>query len=274
MYEQTLIQAGLTKNQALVYEVLVKHGPLPAGKVAKNTPLKRGLVYKVLEELEKLELVAQKKAPGKAARFEPAHPLKLKELAEARERAAKDAQVALAGTLSGLVSDFNLVSGRPGVQFYEGKEGVEKVAEDSLTSKTEILSYLDSEAIAKQIKDLNLEYVKQRRERGIKKKILTVDSPYARKHFKTVDSEITEVRFMDEKILSFETVMQIYDNKISYITLRAGQMIGVIVSDPTIYSMHRALFEYAWRSARPAAEVTAAVPTAAEDEERKRAVMG
>ncbi len=273
MYEQTLIQAGLTKNQALVYEVLVKNGPLAAGKVAKKTPLKRGLVYKVLEELEELSLVEQKNMPGKAARFEPAHPLKLKELAEARERQAKDAQIALVGTLSGLISDFNLVSGRPGVQFYEGQAGVKTVAEDSLTSKTEILSYLDSEAIAKEIKDFNLEYVKQRRERGIKKKILTLDSPYARKHFKTVDVEMTEVRFMDEKIPPFQTVMQMYDNKISYITLRAGQMIGVIVSDPTIYQMHRALFEYAWRESRPAEIVTAGLPSAEEEEERKRGVM-
>ena len=269
MYEQSLIQAGLTKNQALVYEVLVKHGSLPAGKVAKNTPLKRGLVYKVLDELAEIGLAEQKKVPGKAAVFAPAHPLKLKELAEKRERQAKDAQVALEGTLSSLVSDFNLVAGRPGVRFFEGKEGIKKVAEDSLTSQTEILSYLDSEAIAKQIQEVNLEYVRERQERGLKKKILTVDSPYARKHFAKVDTAVTEVRFMDEKIPPFQTVMQIYDNKVSYITLRAGQMIGVIVADPTIYAMHRALFEYAWRSARPAAVVTAGVPSSEEEQERK-----
>src|SRR3989344_695186 len=123
MYEQTLIQAGLTKNQSLIYEILVKTGPVSAGKLAKIAPLKRGLVYKVLEELEEVNLVEQKKPAGTVAVFIPAHPLKLKDLAEQRERQAKDAQRILESVLGGLVSDYNLAVGKPGVQFYEGKEG-------------------------------------------------------------------------------------------------------------------------------------------------------
>ncbi|MCK9379118.1 MAG: MarR family winged helix-turn-helix transcriptional regulator [Candidatus Moranbacteria bacterium] len=44
MFEQSLIQLGLSYTQAAVYETLLKNGPLPAGKIAKKTAFKRGLV--------------------------------------------------------------------------------------------------------------------------------------------------------------------------------------------------------------------------------------
>ncbi|TAN58360.1 hypothetical protein EPN15_01360 [Patescibacteria group bacterium] len=64
MFEQVLTQAGLTENQALIYEILVKNGLMPAGAVCKKTPLKRGLVYKILDELTEIGLVEKK---GKAS---------------------------------------------------------------------------------------------------------------------------------------------------------------------------------------------------------------
>lgn len=43
--------------------------------------------------------------------------------------------------------------------------------------------------------------------------------------------------------------MQIYDNKISYITLEPKRMMGVIVEDRHLYEMHLYFFEYIWRHA-------------------------
>ena len=42
--------------------------------------------------------------------------------------------------------------------------------------------------------------------------------------------------------------MQIYDNKISYLTLSDKEMIGVIIEDKYIYKMHKDLFEYMWKN--------------------------
>ena len=127
MFEQQLEQSGLTKNQAIVYEALLKTGAVPARAVLAAIPLKRGLAYKVLDELGKQGIVVKKEEPGKVAIFEPAHPSKLKEIAEQKEKQAKNAQIALDGILGQLVSDYSLAAGKPGVGFYEGKEGLEKV---------------------------------------------------------------------------------------------------------------------------------------------------
>ena len=48
-YQQSLTQAGLEKNQALVYEALVKNGALPASSIARLAGLGRPLAYNVLD---------------------------------------------------------------------------------------------------------------------------------------------------------------------------------------------------------------------------------
>ena len=76
-----------------------------------------------------------------------------------------------------------------------------------------------------------------------------VDSPFARDHFLTVPIESTnEIRFIDE--LSPQTVLlQIYDNKIAYISIEGENKLAVLIEDKNIYQMHRAIFEHNWKHA-------------------------
>src|SRR3989344_4177214 len=108
MYEQTLIKAGLTADQAKVYETLLHNGPLPAGEVSKKTALKRGWTYTLLEELIGLGLVEKQEGSNRVLRFSANHPMALKEFAEAKERQARDAQTTLDAVMKQMVSDYNL----------------------------------------------------------------------------------------------------------------------------------------------------------------------
>ncbi len=254
-YVQSLTQAGLEPNQALIYEVLLKNGPLPAGKIHQKTPLKRGLVYKILDNLIKDGLVIKKEEPKKVAVFEPAHPLKLKELAEQKEKDAKSAQVALEGVLDPLTSEYNLAIGKPGVQFYEGLEGVQTVAFDNLTAKTEILAYVDMANVEKYLSDMNKKYLVVRKRLGIKKRDLVNDTPDNRRLLANYSRGITDIRTMrlPDALIQFTSMMQIYDNKVSYITMNSERMIGVIIQDAAIAEMHRQLYLYTWQLAQPLA---------------------
>lgn len=249
-YLPYLTQAGLDQDQATIYECLIKNGQLPAGKISQKTPIKRGLVYKILETLTEMGLVIKHEEPKKVAVFEPAHPLKLKELAEKKEEQAKSAQDVLSSILPVLTSDFNLASNKPGFQYFEGLEGVKRVAEDSLHSKTEILSYIDNEAVNLYLKDFNVEYSRRRNALQVKKRMLAKDSEYIRARAKTFDQSTTEVRTINVPT-PFATVMQIYDNKISYITLDPKRMISVLIEDQHIAQMHRMLFEQTWTTSTP-----------------------
>ncbi|OGG49774.1 hypothetical protein A2704_06825 [Candidatus Kaiserbacteria bacterium RIFCSPHIGHO2_01_FULL_54_36b] len=246
-YQESLKQAGLTKDQSAIYEALVRMGPSPASDIALSAGIGRPLAYKVLDELIDIGLVEKRDEPKKVARFVPAHPLKLKQVVEKRLAQAQGAQTALDGVLGKLTSDFNLQSGKPGTRFFEGTEGIRECINDALTSRTEIYSYVDIDAIEREIPDISREFAKARQKLGLKKKNIGIDTPENRAEIEGYYTDVTEERLIPWPTSAFGTVMQIYDGKVSYFTL-GEQKIGIIIADPHIYEMHRSLFEFTWNN--------------------------
>ena len=255
MYKDIFTQLGLSPNEATVYECLLKNGQSTVGEIIKKTPLKRGVAYNILSDLVKKDLVSEKKikigkGKEKVAHFVPNHPEKLRDYLENKKSQFDKIENTLNANLPSLVSDFNLISGKPGVRFFEGIEGVKKVLEDTLTSKETIYAYSDIEAMVKFIDKINKEYVKKREELRIKKKAILIDAPFTRDYLKNYHLAITENKFIDHKLFSFNSLMQIYDNKIAYVTLSDKSKIGVIIEDKNIYQMHKSLFEFTWTHAK------------------------
>ncbi|MEK7628791.1 MAG: helix-turn-helix domain-containing protein [Patescibacteria group bacterium] len=257
-YEQHLVQAGLTGHEAALFEVLVVRGSMPASKAALQAGVPRTLAYKVLNDLLEKGLVEKKDEGRGVSRFSAVHPVKLQEMAEAKRRDAEQALKALEGALPELSSAFSLSIGRPGVKFYEGPAGIKRVLEDTLTAKETIYSYADLEMIERHIGDINRSYVAERERRGLKKKALLLDTPKNRELLAGYHITITDVKLMAAHCAPFKTVMQIYDGRISYFTLGTEHLVGVIITDPHIYEMHKALFEMLWES-----ELAVALPVAA-----------
>lgn len=249
MNNQFLEQIGLSKDQASVYEAIIIAGTIPARVICQKVGLKRGLTYKVIDQLIGLGLIEKREENGKITLFRSTHPSKLNEILEKRQQEVKNAEISLNSVLPSLVSNYNLTAGKPNVQFFEGMEGVKKVLDDSLSAQNEIYSYADIESIEKYIHSINEEYVKKRDKFNIKKKAILLDTPFARQFLKDYHRQITDIRLIKNDDQPFHTVMQMYDNKISYITLSDKEMIGVIVEDPHIFAMHKYLFEFSWNKA-------------------------
>ncbi len=249
MYKDILTQISLSPNEAVVYEYLLKNGESAAGQIIKNTPIKRGVIYNALEELINKSLVT-KKMKNKIAFFSPNHPVKLREYTEQREQEIAKAKNSLEANLPALISDFNLVSGRPGVRYFEGLEGVKKVLWDSLKTKGEILTYGNMEAIITYIDKINQKYVETRDRLKIKKRGIVLDSPFAREHLKNYHRQTTDMRFINYKKYNFSPIVEIYDNKVSYVTLTDDRKIGVIIEDKNINQLHKSLFEFTWARAK------------------------
>ncbi len=251
-YFEHLTLAGLTSQQALVYESLLRGGARAASKVANDTHLERVIAYRVLDQLLEMGLVNKKDDPGKVARFEAAHPSRIQELIEQREKDARTAKESFASVLSSLSSEYSLSVGKPSVQFFEGLEGIRTVAFDNLTARGEILAYLDMSVIQAHLKDLNDEYVKVRRRLKIKKRNLVNDTPENRVYLADYHRDITDIRLVDRahSPMQFKSMLQIYDNKISYMTFEKNKYIGVIIEDAHIAELHRQLYEFTWEKAR------------------------
>ncbi len=250
MYQESLSKSILTPAQAEVYEVLLSHGVQTAGALAKKTSLKRGLVYKVLDDLVGLGLTGKEEEEGKVARFFPKHPSVLRDLVEHRRKSLKDAELSLDAVLPSLISNFNLVSGAPGVEIYEGPDGIERVLNDSLSSKTVIYTYADIEAVRKNIGEINRRYMARREKHGIEKRLLLFDSPAAREYMDKLAPSVTDTRFIpsEKEFPMLESAMEIYDNKVAYVTFSPDKMIGVIIHDRFLFELHRHTFEYIWNN--------------------------
>lgn len=248
-FDRQLTEAGLTVEQARTYQYLLESGAVPARTVAGGTELSRPLAYKVLDELVARGLVEKDDAPGKVARFSAAHPIKLRDLTEKRRLDAESAHNALELALGNMISTYNLKTGKPGIRFYEGMSGIRECMNDALTSKTEIYSYVDIAMIERDFADISRDFAKARRKLGLKKKNIGIDTPENRAEIEGYYTDVTEERLIPWPTQSFGTVMQIYDGKVSYVT-SGERMIGVIISDPFIYEMHRSLFEFNWNDPR------------------------
>jgi HTH-type transcriptional regulator, sugar sensing transcriptional regulator len=249
LYEETLVQAGFTKDQATIYLALLKQGNTTAKKLIAHTGLKRGLLYKVLDQLLALQLIEKLERDGSITRFKPRHPAEILDKLEQKRLEVKTATESVRAIVGKLSSDFNLISGKPNVQFFEGIDGVRSVLEDSLYAKEEIYSYADLESIETHIKDVNEWYVKERAKLGIKKRGLVLDTAFNRSFLQNYFKEVTDTRLLTLGSTPFATIMQMYDDKVSYITL-GDTMIGIIITNPHICEMHRKLFAFNWEQSK------------------------
>jgi len=247
MYEQTLSQAGLTADQAEVYEILIKNGPMKAGKISQKSSLKRGLIYKLLDQMVEIGLIEKKEEASKVAVFSAAHPLKLKELAEKQEQQAKDSQLVLAGILPSILSDYNLASGRPNVRFYEGRDGIIKIYEELLAEKKPIDSIEDKGEMAKFIPEYASTFIKKRVAANIYNRVVC---PAGNPINKTDEAEMRQTRSISAEKFPLSMDIKIVGDKVSLITLKKDTAIGIIIDHPEIASNFRILFEYMWETSK------------------------
>ena len=247
--ENILIQAGLSEEQAQIYQALLERGPQRASDLTKWVGLKRGLVYKVLEQLENMGLALKSEGKGTVAVFSPAHPSLLLSNVERKEKEIALTKEALTSSLGAFSSKYNLITGKPNIQFFEGLDGIQKVLEDTLNTKDEILTYVDMEIVEKHFKQINNDYVKKREKKEIKKRLLVIENNFTDGLFKKWNSEnpnffkITDLRMVKTPLNEIEGAIQIYDTKIGIITVSNENLIGIIIDDIRINKLFRSMFE-------------------------------
>jgi len=248
MNNELLINLGLTEDEATIYNVLLEGGFMPARAIAIKANIGRPLTYKILDDLI-VKRVVEKKEPGKkTSLFSPVHPRELEKLLEKKKTDVENTKKALDESIGQMVSKYNLFIGKPNVQFFEGLEGIQKVALDSLTSNTDICSFIDTDVVLEKYPDLNKQYVSKRLENNVKKRIISTDSALLREVAKNDDKNFTKQRIVKQKI-HFATIVMIYDNKVSFITLTPEKNIGIIIEDQDIYKTNQAIFDYIWETA-------------------------
>lgn len=240
--ENILIQAGLSSEQSAVYQALLGKGPQKASDLSKWTGIKRGLMYKVLEQLENMSLVTKNENEGAITVFSPSHPSLLLENIERKEREMILTKEMLANSIGTLSSKFNLIAGKPNVQFFEGKEAIDKITGDYPKKDIEIRQWIDISEAMKSIGDDTVHYLNERIKKNISKRMVVSNTEENLNYIKS-GSLLTSFKKIDKDL---PTAIQVYDNIVSMLTLSKDKNIGLIIEDKDIALTLKNIFDTYW----------------------------
>jgi sugar-specific transcriptional regulator TrmB len=242
MNTSILVEAGLTEAQATAYTFLVQNSPIAPPRLSELINESRTNTYKILDTLEDLGL-AQKDESDKKIKYWAKNPSSLLQVVQEKKQMAELQAKKLESSLPGLVNDFLKHNELPGVRFFQGKEGIKQIYEDTLNSKEEI--YLIRSNADREMMSLDFyrNHSENRSKIGIKTTILTPSQ------VKVWDDE-TDKKYNISRIqipnnsYSAPVEINIYENKVGLISF-GEEAIGMIIESPQIAESMKQIFKLA-----------------------------
>jgi HTH-type transcriptional regulator, sugar sensing transcriptional regulator len=237
-----LTNIGLTEKESKVYLSTLEIGSSVVSEIAKKAKINRVTTYDILQKLKEKGLVSNF-TKARIKYFTATEPEIIASNFEQKTKALNTAVPHLK-RLQGETS-------HPRIQYFEGLDGIKTIYQDTLTSKTEILNFSNSEKIRKYWPEYDKEYVTIRAKKNIHLKgIVTEDE--AGKKVKEEDKMYNrEIRLINKKQYLFTNETNIYDNKVSIISFSEQELIGMIIESPEIADSQRAIFQMCWDFASP-----------------------
>lgn len=247
MEEKILMDCGLSAEQVKVYLFLLKNGQAPAKHIATATSVGRTLTYKVLEQLIALDLVEKKDNLTKVTFFFPAHPQRLKDLAAKKLQTTEQATANLNSIFGALTSEFNMLLGKPNVQFFEGVDGLKKIHDDILETEQEIRIISSPIEERSEVIHLIREQIEKQAAKNIQTKAITTDQDDRIFAFPVRDDEkyLVTRKIVPPEHLPVPAQIIVYGDKVT-ITNFKESIISVLVDSKYVADTFRVMFDYMW----------------------------
>ncbi len=238
---------GLSTNEALIYELLLEKGSTKPADLVEPSGLGRGNIYNILQQLLQKNLVAIKEL-GKFQVYEAVDPSQLQDLLTRKHQEITNLESAFQAALPQLTSLFRLSTGKPAIQVFEGLEGMKAVLEDSLTAKSEILTWFDPEAMTDAFAAINQAYVKNRVRAKKSKRILLPAAPQSAAYQARMQNAYTDIRLANNQQAGFGLAVEVYDAKVSFHVLNPAKPIAFIIENEAVAQFQRTVFEPLWQT--------------------------
>ncbi len=252
----TLLEGGLDKSTVDIFLILHKNGEMTVPELLKKTSLSRATVYDSLTHLVTKKYLDYRKE-GRSAFYRPAHPETLVHLIEEKRRSVSVWEDQMKEAISNLTNQFNLHSQKPGIQFFQGVEGLKELFTDTLRGDHDLIQAvypLKSSTIHKDFQTwVHNEWPKMRLEKGVREQSLvsyddtTLEAELSWLGEEKTEKYLSEVRGLTRDTFPVDTEIMIYgDNKVSFTSYSPDEMIGTIITSPAIHQTMKALFNTAW----------------------------
>ena len=250
MYKKHLADIGLHLDDIEVYETLLQHGTMQASRISLVAKLKRSHVYKILERLSVFGLVI-KSDEKNVARFSPAHPSELKNLVHEHIMKLNRAEKSLDSVLDNMISKFNLISERPSVQFYKGKEGLIQLHKDILDAGEDVFLFRSPyDKNHSFVPGMVRKHLDERVAKKIKTSALTALPPAGQHNFKNRDeTNLVQRKILPKGKIDIPAQILIYGRKVG-ITSYKKQMFTTIIDNEDISKSFKKIFDYMWEDVK------------------------
>lgn len=243
---KSLENIGFTKNEAGVYVALLELGRGTVAKIAERAGINRTTGYNLLSTLVQRGMVS---SSGKGARQEYVAESPDRLVAYMKKE-AEDlvANLSAASSLVPELKSIHNVSERPKVRFYEGKEGLESVYEDTLTSHETIRAYAAVDDMHKTLPDYFPKYYQRRVKEGIVIRAIIPATDIGKDRAEKDRAEMRETALVPTDRFSFTPEINIYDNKVMIASWR--EQLGIIIESAEIADAMKKIYELSWAEAK------------------------
>jgi sugar-specific transcriptional regulator TrmB len=244
--QKALLSLNFTEKEANVYLALLELGQGSVSEIARKANINRTYGYNILSALAAKGLV---NVSGKEPKQEYAaeSPDKIRNMLNAEILKNRDF-LQLADKIIPQLKSIHSVRGRPQVRFYEGKEGIKQVYEDTLTSHEPIRAFAHVEDNNETLPEYFPDYYFRRAKRGIKIRAIFPNSPAAKDLVKFDKIQMRETALVPADKYSFSPEINIYDNKVMIASWR--EQLGITIESNEIADAMKKIFELAWISAK------------------------
>lgn len=247
--DEHLISIGLTPYQSIVYRTLIDIGPSRAYKISLKSGLKRALTYKILDQLEKIGLIASEEGEKtKIITFKVTNPVRIERLIQNKRENVSEAENAYSEIIQDLTSAYNTTNKKPSVTFWEGEVGLKKVYDDILQENKDLFLFRSNFDTSHQIsRDLIRESIKKQVSKGIKTRAITpLIEPTNRAYTVAKDKgNLVTRKFIQVKDFNIPAQILIYGDKVA-ITSYREQLMTTIIENRDIKETFTTIFELLW----------------------------
>ncbi len=247
MLHKALRNIGLGKKEADLYLEMLNVGPQPASILARKIGLPRSSVQFLAETLVK-KGVASKHKHRNITTYQPMDPEHLIRFLEGEKWEFMQEFEKKSDQIQKAIPELKKLQGqivaRPQVRFYEGKEGLKMVYEDSLSSTETIRAFANFEERSRCLPEYFQDYYKRRAEKGIHLRAIYPDSDFGIERKKKDKESNRESLLVDKEKYKWLPEIQFYDDKV---TIASGnEMVGVIIEGKEIAEAMKTLYDLAW----------------------------
>ncbi|PIU02035.1 hypothetical protein COT68_00030 [bacterium (Candidatus Torokbacteria) CG09_land_8_20_14_0_10_42_11] len=244
--QTALSDLGFSDKETRVYLALLSLGRGTVSAIARAAGINRTTGYNILDVLvsKGLARISGKEPKEEYVAESPSViPALLKQ-----KIANYKTQLEKAMTLVPRLKTIHNLADRPKVKFYEGKEGLTQVYEDTLTSHEEILAYATLDDMYQALPGYFPDYFKRRAKKKIPIKAIIPATSAAAERIKRDQEEMRTSALIPEDKFRFSPEINIYDNKVMIASWQ--EKLGIIIESAEIADAMKKIFALAWAEAK------------------------